>query len=440
MKSALIAFVCISVASLGAFVYLFTQQADLDNRVKSAEDRAAQSENKAQQATDLLRYIAKEATGQPTEDPAVLEQAIAKARADLLQDASLKAVVAAGDALGTALQKLYGQYRALSQQFAALTAERDDLKTRLEAANKAAQAAEKGFQDRIAELTAQYQKLEQDFTAAREGWDKAVADRDKRLAAATDTAGQTLAAIRKTVEDLQAQLAQRDARIRELRETLASFRPSADEFAAIQIADGSVVRTVPGERLAYISLGANDRIKPGMNFAVYSRHRGVPPDGKGKASLEVVQVFDTTSECKVTSTTAGEPILEGDIVANPVFDRNRQFNFVVAGNFDLDFDGRIDDPAGQEVARLIEAWGGKVVKTVDTRTDFVVLGAAPEVLRVGPVPDGAVAAEHAQEADTARKQFDAVVADAKSLGIPILTRTRFLHFIGRPVPKGAPEN
>lgn len=436
MKAALIAFVCLTVASLGAFIFLFTQQSDLQSEIDAARTQARQSEDRARQAGEVLRAIAMQSVGLTSDDPAAIQEALKSVRAPLLQDKALHDMQP-GDALSAALQKLYGQYRDLTAQLAQKTAERDELATKLDAAVKSAQAAEKNFQDRINELQGQYTKLEQDFTTAREAWNSDTASLNQRLTAAGDTAGQTLNKVRATVADLQKQVADRDARIQELRETLASFRPSADQFAAIQIADGSVVRTVPGQGLAYISLGSSDKVRPGMNFSVYSRHRGVPADGKGKATLEVTQVFETTAECKVTSTTPGEPIVQGDVVANPVYDRHRQFSFVVAGDFDLDYDGSVDDPAGQEVARLIQAWGGKVVKTVDTRTDFVVLGAAPALIVRGPTPDEAVVAEHTQETNTARDQFNAVTTEAKALGIPILTRTQFLHFIGRPVPQGA---
>jgi hypothetical protein len=207
--------------------------------------------------------------------------------------------------------------------------------------------------------------------------------------------------------------------------TLSKFRPSTDTINLLQITDGSVVQAVSGEQIVYIDLGLRDHIKAGMTFAVYSRIRGIPADGRGKASIRVNNVFETTSECQVNTTTAADPVVEGDVVANPVYDRNRQFNFVVSGDFDLTFDGKIDDPAGEQVRRMIKEWGGAIEPTVDTRTDFVVLGAAPTV--------GVTAEE-------ARKRFEAVKQEARSLGIPILTRTQFLNFVGFGVPRNVKDD
>jgi hypothetical protein len=440
LKAALIVFVCLTVASLGSFVYLFTLQSDLDRQASEKETAAAEAQRSADQARQHLSEFAKETIGQATHSPADIQKALDAVRGPLAGDDRLK--IRQDQDIASAVRQLYQAYRETADKLAERTAERDKLNADFEALNKTAEENQKTYTEKLAQLQTQYETLEKESTEARNAWAKDVNDLKARLASATDTAGRHLNRERQIVQNLEQQLAQRDARIQELRETLASFRPSTDQFAAIQIADGTIVRLVPGQDLVYISLGSRDRIKPGMNFAVYSRHRGVPEDGKGKATLEVNQVFETTAEAKVLSTTPGDPIIEGDIIANPVFDRNRQFNFAVAGDFDLDFDGQIDDPAGQQVARMIESWGGKIVKTVDTRTDFVVLGAPP----TAPTPEMAseaeadTLAEYKAEFEAAQKQFEALKNEARALSIPVLTRTQFLHFIGRPVPANARDN
>ena len=62
-----------------------------------------------------------------------------------------------------------------------------------------------------------------------------------------------------------------------------------------------------------------------------------------------------------------------------------------------------------------------------------VIGAAIEVHRhLGP---GLL--ESVYEAAT--KAFEAIQSEAKALSIPVLTRTQFVQFIGRPVPKDAKD-
>jgi hypothetical protein len=243
-------------------------------------------------------------------------------------------------------------------------------------------------------------------------------------------------------QDLEKQLADAKTHVTELNDKLSRFQPGMDTISAEQIADGEVVRSVPVENIVYIGLGKRDHITPGMMFTVYSK----PRIGAGmheKATIEVRNIFDATSECRVTSNKEGEPILEGDVVANLVYDKNKHYRFVVAGNFDLDFDGRIDEPGGvggQEVAQMIERWGGQVVPTLDSSVDFVVLGSPPPA----PIklPTGATDEAKQRTVDQAktRAAFDAIRSEAKSLSIPVLTRTQFLHFIGAQIPPRTPED
>jgi hypothetical protein len=206
------------------------------------------------------------------------------------------------------------------------------------------------------------------------------------------------------------------------------------------MADGKIVRAVTGENIVYIGLGRNDRVQTGMPFSVYSALSGPGQAMKAKASIEVTNVFDTTSEARVTSTTPGDPILEGDLVANLVYDKSRQFNFVVAGDFDLNFDGKIDDPAGQKVTQLIQKWGGRIRTKVDTSVDFVILGSPPSAPEKLPDTADEAAKQRAAEQNEVAKAFNAIKEEAKSLSIPILTRTQFLHFMGSTVPSKVTED
>jgi hypothetical protein len=440
LKAALIAFVCLTVASLGAFIYLFTLQSDYERDKTAAQTQANDANKSASQAKEQLSGFAKDTIGEATDSAAQIQKKIDELRNGLVQDENLKGKIRADMALASVLQQLKAEYDATLKQLQDVTAERKKLNDDFAALNEAAQATKKSVDEKLAQLETQYQNLEKESTDARGAWTKDLADLRTRLDSVKEATGKDLSTARQALASIEEQLKLRDTRIQELRETLASFRPTADQFAAIQIADGTIVRTLPGQNIAYISLGSRDRVKSGMSFSVYSRHKGVPADGKGKATLEVSQVFVDTSEARIRSTTPGEPVMVGDVIANPIFDRNRQLNFVVAGDFDLDFDGVAEDPGGKNVARMIESWGGKIVKTVDTRTDFVVLGAPPAAPPPATATETTTAAEHKAEYEARVKAFDAITAEVKALSIPVLTRTQFLHFMGVAVPKNVAED
>jgi hypothetical protein len=436
-KIALIVFVVLTVASLTFTVIMFTQQSDMEAR--AADDkRAADSANTAaQQARGQLAAMVHRVLGESIEDPAKIDDRLKAAMEPFQKDQRLSKEIPADASVLTTLQGLYKLYGAASDQLAKASAERDDLSKQLTSLTETSTAREKKFAETSDQLQKQYQAMEQQMTANRDAWNQQVEDLKKKLEGSTNTAAQQLASERQTRLKLEKGLEQEGQRVKELVGTLASYRPNGDRLSLLQSADGTIVRALPGENIVYISLGAKDRVKPGLTFAVYSSTRGIPESGKGKATIEVTSVFDTTSEARVTSTTPGDPIVENDIIANPVYDRRRQFNFAVAGDFDLNFDGKVEDPGGQRVRQLIERWGGNIVNTVDTRTDFVVLGAPPpEPPKASATDDDAIRLR-AAEMEKARAAFDAIKAQAQALSIPILTRAQFLHFLGTTVPKNA---
>jgi len=144
----------------------------------------------------------------------------------------------------------------------------------------------------------------------------------------------------------------------------------------------------------YISLGEGQQISPGLTFEIYDRKKGLPslttlnaenPDElpSGKASIEVIRVMDSTSECRIIHLAQGEHIVEGDLVLNLVYNTHTRFAFMVYGDFDLANNGQPTPGDADVVRRLITQWGGRVMDQVTVDTDFVVLGKQPTV---NPLP------------------------------------------------------
>ncbi len=430
IKAALIVFIVLTVLSLGFAIYLYTQQEDLLQSTSAANASADQANRRAQQAEQALADFAKQVAGSLETDPATIAQKI-KAATDPIRDELVLAGVdvkqsSVLDVMGAAWTRavaLDGQRRAAEEEAAAARQQID--------ANADAEAErDRLYQSKTEELTQRYEQLEQQSLSDRQAWEQQIARLEQEIEARTEAAGQELNRERQLRRAVEEKLAAEQKRTQELLGQLAGYRPSGDASEVLRVSDGTVVRALARQDLVYISLGTRDRVRRGMTFAVYSRIRGVGPDGKGKATLEVITPFETTSECRVTSTTPGDPILEGDLIANPVYDRSKRFKFAVLGGFDLDFDGKVEDPGGEKVAAIITGLGGEVVRTVSTSTDFVVAGEPPDM---PPIPgDDADDArkERYNEAVQKRDRFDAAINEAKALSIPVLTRTQFLHYIG----------
>lgn len=274
---------------------------------------------------------------------------------------------------------------------------------------------------------------------------------DESVASIQAEAERALEAAQKENSAQQALVAERNDQIgklqRDLEQALIRIRrsrPPGTGENVIRQADGEIVR-VPGNDNVFINLGQGDQISPGLTFEVYDRFAGVPalgPDGgtgnpdeaedslpQGKASIEVVRVGPGQSECRIIRQTRGQSVVERDIISNLVYDKNTKYNFVVFGDFDLDRNGAPTPGDADVIKRLITGWGGQLQNAVNVNTDFVVLGAVPEV----PAQDEDETATDIARREAAQKALDAydeIRNQAISLNIPIMNQSRFLYYVG----------
>jgi predicted nuclease with TOPRIM domain len=449
MKALLIVFVCLTVASLGGTIVLYTFQEDIKNSAADAQRQASAARSLASDAQRQYDQLVQRVLGinANAADAANILEQIDRQLQDIFSDERMSNVTyEQGTAVLTTMRDLYESFAERLDEFQELQSEYEALEKQLAELTDSVQATQGEFEEMTEQLTERVRELESQNEEHRQTWDADVTRLTGQLDEASAAASVELNAEREKTRELQEKLEDSSDRIRDLLAQLASFKPSADRYAILRQPDGRVTKTVPGENIVYIGLGRQDGVRPGMTFTVYSRIKGIPESGAGKATLEVINAFATVSECRVTSDTIGDPVIKDDPVANPVFDRARQYSFVVAGDFDLDFDGRIDDPNGEQIARLIESYGGKVMDEITTKTDFVVLGdAPPEAMPPSEEPAGDVVAEEARREresleQAARDRFDRVLGEAQALGIPVLTRTQFLHFLGQVVPADIEED
>lgn len=240
-------------------------------------------------------------------------------------------------------------------------------------------------------------------------------------------------------QELQKQVATLSSELKKVQGKLSEIRPDVNRPVTSQ-ADGKIVR-LPGGGVAYINLGRSDQVIPGMTFEVYDRNEGIPPIGdptnettslpKGKGSLEVTRVDAMSSECRIVNTAPGTAMTEGDIVANLIYDKNTKNKFLVYGNFDLTRSGKPNAQDTEIIKRLVSQWGGQIVPDINVDTDFVVLGAEPQIPtltreeREDPVQK-AIYDKAVAEAEA----YSNISAKARDYRIPILNQNRFLYMIG----------
>jgi hypothetical protein len=324
----------------------------------------------------------------------------------------------------------------------------DNLKnqvTQAEDARKKAMADLQAEVDRVAGLDASHQKTVEALTAQvkalkdevdgyRNGTDaykkQIDAQRERMLTEAAEKLKNTQDALAKSQEEkliLEGQLAQLRRR------NSADIYRGDDEAALV---DGTIIGTNNAERQAFVSIGNRQKVILGMTFSVYSDKSQIRPDAegnypRGKAMLEVVNVGETSSTCRILSEVRGNPVVKGDVIANPVYDPNKSYKFVVFGNFDTNRDGAATALERQDIVAMIESWGGKTADDLTGDVDFLVLGERPVM---PPRPSADAPLEVVQEFIRRQRdveRYDQLNARATSTSIPILTENRLYTLIGK---------
>ena len=332
---------------------------------------------------------------------------------------------------------------ALGDQVVQLTASSQELAAKLKAAEAQTQqtitAQKATLEDKDKLIAAANQNVEQLQTQLKQAQELTA----NAQAALQASANQSMKGMQDANAALTTQLSAKDKTILTLqkqtaglKQKLKTARPSPTE-AIVQNADGTILR-VTDYQTCFINLGARQHVTKGLTFEVYDKSRGIPPLGDGmsdsnmpagKASLEVFNVSSDTSECRIIKTQPGQQIVIGDLIMNLVYDPNIAYNFVVYGNFDLSGTGAASQGDAEIIKRLITQWGGKIQNNVDLDTDFVIMGVEPVVPAVTDPNDANQVLRHNERQAQADK-YQAFVASAAQLSIPVMNQNRFLYFIG----------
>jgi len=320
-----------------------------------------------------------------------------------------------------------------------------DLTSKLDAAKKANADQATQFEAQRAEMNknleairAEQQKAITDVATYQQTKDQSVGQieqsREQERKVAQDA--QNAAAVQ--IAELTRQLTQANQKIETLQGKFADRRVNTKD-PVTRHADGRILR-IPAKDVVYIDLGTADSVTPGLTFEVYDKIDGIPQAGdptsddnlpKGKASIEIVRVGTGSSECRVTRQSIGTQLVEGDLIANIVYDRNTKYNFVVYGDFDMDRNNVATPQEADVIRKLITQWGGKLMDGVNVDTDFVVLGKEPTLPTFTKEElQDPFNAKKLSDAQAALDSYQNVKTTAQNLHIPILNQNRFLYLIG----------
>jgi len=205
-----------------------------------------------------------------------------------------------------------------------------------------------------------------------------------------------------------------------------------DEYALV---DGEVIGIDAIDSNVYINRGRKHKIVLGMNFEIYNDAGTIKPDSRGeynrgKATVEVLKIDDTTSTCRVVRNPRGNPIVKGDVIANPIYDPNKKYTFLVIGNFDTNRDNYETPEEAAQIKARIEAWSGRTVDTLSGDVDFLVLGARPVLPPAPSVTAGEVQVLEYIRLNRIVQEYDRIFQQAAATSIPVLNQNRLATLTG----------
>ena len=139
--------------------------------------------------------------------------------------------------------------------------------------------------------------------------------------------------------------------------TQLKARPKSERF---EIPDGKVTSVNEASGTVWINIGSTDDLKPLTTFSVYPETQlGVmrgPEDIKGR--IEVLKIIDGDfAECRIVEDSINDPILIGDQIYSPLWQRGISVHFALIGFFDIDGDGKSDR---DRVKNIIRSAGGVI--------------------------------------------------------------------------------
>ncbi len=267
---------------------------------------------------------------------------------------------------------------------------------------------------------------------------------DEQIKILLDRAEKSEASAKQVNADLlktQAELNVAQNRLQEALTAVGKIKPAPDQEAVAFKPDGKVILVDDADGVIRINLGLQDRVYQGLTFSVYDKGAGIPRDGKPKAEVEVFAIDQKSCAARITSSDPKNPVSTEDLIANLIWDSDKENSFVIAGEFDLNKDGKPDLDAATKIEALIRKWGGTVAQDVSARTDYVILGTEPKV-PAEPTLEAKTADPTLVDKYNAARQrlerYDQIRQQAQTLWVPIFTYERFLYFTGYASQAGKP--
>jgi hypothetical protein len=419
----LVTFVILTVALAAASIYFFVQMQDAKDKAKNAGDAQRIAQEKDRKTEEAYGQLVGFVMGDPNARP---DGGVEKIK-EALNASSVGNLKSELEGLRAKLTQMEQDKANLDKAVAAANADAQAARTQAKEAQESAQAAAKGVGAAIDEhksLTEKYGTEVSTTVASVKRVQDEVEERRRN----------EVAGLQGQIDQISSSKAELSTRVAELQKSVDQYRVKPANAAAL--ADGRVIDVSGTDGQIFISIGAKQRVQPGMIFDVYDDANSIqfnPTNGElvpGKARIVVLKVGDATSTARVVpDNTRGaktRPIVQDDVIANAIYSPDYRYKFLVHGKFDIDGDGIATAAEADYVRGRIRAWGGEVVDGDKLRgdLDFIVLGQAPQQPPTPPADADTGAYTAFVEARRAFDTYQALFSEAQAAHIPILNWNR----------------
>jgi len=301
-------------------------------------------------------------------------------------------------------------------------------------------ASEAQVKNQVVDLTNRLQQLEKEKDAQIASVD---AERKKTVesaAAALNTFNEDRARIDAEKQQLlltlesqkagfESQITALDTESKQLKEQMAKMQATITRLiegakpalGSFEVADGSVSH-VSQTGTVWIDLGSADALRPLVTFSIYDADVRDASKMDPKGTIEVTMVMgEHQAEARITSDDPRNPILRGDRIYSPAWQRGRPLHFAFTGIIDVNDDGVSDLQLVRNLVGLnqsvVDAFlsdDGSVEGAMTVSTRYLVLG---------DLPSGASRIKH-------NDGWQAMNKEAASLGVETITLDQFLDQMG----------
>jgi hypothetical protein len=441
---ALVVFVVLSVSLLAVSIILYTDKSKAElsaseanaelNKFISADERGrTETQDMLGKTSDssLFEYLTRQSqdvaefvSGNRTADIVAMRTELSRSNKDFSDK----------ETVNEAMRKLAQDRDSRKQGEELLKTKSNDLSKELDALKQRLAAAEAAHTEAVAKITASIATYQVAADGYRGEFDSAKASLDESRSEQKSRFESESASLQADIDSLRAERSVLDGRIGALQAKVESSSMKAANPAAL--VDSRVVDVDAKTGTIFIDIGSNRRVVPGMTFEVFDDSAGIVASAssgaRGKASVQVVKVGETTSTCRVIRGSGSRPIVKDDVLANAVFNPDATFKFLVHGKFDVNGDGKSTTGESDYIKSRIVEWGGTVVEgdTLTGDLDFLVLGVQPPF--PAPLPSDATEAQTLSYTDqrAARELYDQLFQTSADAQIPVLNWARFEALTG----------